>query len=92
MSAGPEWFLRICLHLVAASLCVGVFYLSWIYVGADLSFGFPPNSMGGAMELPLRLASTAIVALLVGVVFKLVTLDLPRFIRRRIFWHRKRTQ
>lgn len=41
------------------------------------------------MQFPVQLACTAMLSMFFGLVFKALTLDLPRHIRRKRFWQRE---
>lgn len=81
-----------CFHLLTALVCVGVFYVCWYFIGSRIHLDFPANSLGGSIEFPVRLTCTALASMIVALLFKGLVLDLPRQIRRRRFWQRKRAQ
>ncbi|MCU9528371.1 hypothetical protein [Pseudomonas mosselii] len=85
----PNLLIRIFLHLVTAVIVVGILYLCWSFVGSRIRLDFPANSLGGAMQFPVQLACTAMLSMFFGLVFKALTLDLPRHIRRKRFWQRE---
>lgn len=87
-----DLLVRGCIYLLTALLCMGIFYVCWHFVGSRIRLGFPANSLGGSLEFPIQLTCNALLSMLVGLLFKGLTLDLPRQIRRKRFWHRKHAQ
>ncbi|WP_439126312.1 MAG: hypothetical protein ACNJA3_28500 (plasmid) [Pseudomonas rhizophila] len=92
MNDKRDLLVRGCIYLLTALLCMGIFYACWHFVGSRVRLGFPANSMGGAMELPLQLTCNALLSMVIGLLLKGLTLDLPRQIRRKRFWRWKHAQ
>lgn len=87
-----DLIVRGCINLLASLLCFGIFYVCWHFAGSHISLGFPANSLGGSVEFPIQLTCTALLSMVIGLLFKGLTLDLPRQIRRKRFWSRKHVQ
>ncbi len=83
-----DLLVRACLHLLTACICAGTLYLCWHFVGTRIRLDFPANSLGGALQLPVQLACTALLSMFLGQIFLALALDLPRKIRRKRFWQR----
>lgn len=77
-------------HLLAIPAFLGLLYLSWTYVSSKVDLDFPPNTMGAAMVLPLKVIISVIMVGVGVTLFKFLAIDLPRSIRRHSFWKRKR--
>ncbi|MFJ7794516.1 hypothetical protein [Pseudomonas sp. NPDC096950] len=77
-------------HLLAVPTLLGLVYLSWTYVSANVDLDFPPNTMGEAMVMPLKLLICMIMVGAGMTLFNFLTINFPRSVRRHFFWKRKR--
>ncbi len=77
-------------RLLAVPAFLGLMYLSWTYVSANVDLDFPPNTMGAAMVMPLKLLICVIMVGAGMTLFNFLTINLPRSVRRHFFWKRKR--
>lgn len=76
-------------QLLAIPAFLGLMYLSWTYVSANVDLDFPPNTMGAAMVMPLKLLICSIMVGAGMTLFYFLTFNLPRSVRRHLFWKRK---
>jgi len=76
-------------RLLAIPAFLGLMYLSWTYVSANVDLDFPSNTMGAAMVMPLKLLACALMVGAGMTLFNFLTINLPRSVRRHFFWKHK---
>ena len=65
-------------RLLAIPAFLGLMYLSWTYVSANVDLDFPPNTMGAAMVMPLKLLACTLMVGAGMTLFIFLTINLPR--------------